>query len=267
MLDLIIRGGQVVTPSGVGFFDVAVRGERIAAVTPAGALTEDAQRVVDATGKLVLPAGIDPHIHANWPVPEPDGQVKVRSAGPAHVSKAALLGGTTTFIDFAVWQHGMTLQQAVEQRDAEWRGQCASDYTFHVMLHGGAPPEALEQLPELIQAGFPSIKMFTTDITPSRRGRKVPHGEIWEVLKVLAKHGGIAAIHAEDDELVQHMYAKLEREGRTHFQYMPDVHSSLSEDLSFRRVIRLAESVPGAALYMMHVSAATGVRAIAEARA
>jgi dihydropyrimidinase len=95
----------------------------------------------------------------------------------------------------------------------------------------------------------------------------VQHGDIWEVLKVLAKAGGIAAIHAEDNDIVMHMYEKLMREQRTGFENMAEVHNTLSEDLSFNRVIRLAANVEGAALYMMHTSAATGVRAIAAGRA
>ena len=95
----------------------------------------------------------------------------------------------------------------------------------------------------------------------------IDFGDIWETFKVLAKEGGLGVIHAEDNDIVMHMYAKLIREGRAGFENMAEVHNALSEDLSFRRVIRLAESVPGTALYMMHVSAATGVAAIREARA
>ena len=95
----------------------------------------------------------------------------------------------------------------------------------------------------------------------------VDFGDIWEVFKVLAKEGGLGVIHAEDNDIVMHMYAKLIREGRVGFENLAEVHNTLSEDLSFRRVLRLAESVPGTALYMMHVSAATGVAAIREARA
>jgi dihydropyrimidinase len=87
------------------------------------------------------------------------------------------------------------------------------------------------------------------------------------VLKVVAKAGGIAAIHAEDNDIVMHMYEKLIREDRTGFENMAEVHNTLSEDLSFNRVIRLAENIEGAALYMVHVSAATGVAAIAQSRA
>ena len=95
----------------------------------------------------------------------------------------------------------------------------------------------------------------------------VQFGDIWEVLKILAKAGGIAAIHAEDNDIVMHMYEKLIREDRVGFENMAEVHNTLSEDLSFNRVIRLAENVEGAALYMVHVSAATGVAAIAASRA
>src|SRR6266704_304764 len=87
----------------------------------------------------------------------------------------------------------------------------------------------------------------------------VDFGDIWEAFQVLAKQGGLGVIHAEDNDIVMHMYAKLIREGRVGFEHLAEVHNQLSEDLSFRRVLRLAESVPGTALYMMHVSAATGV--------
>ncbi|MDR0357885.1 MAG: amidohydrolase family protein [bacterium] len=267
MLDRVVRGGQVVTPEGVGTWDVGIAGERIAAVAAPGSLTEDAGEVIDATGKIVVPGGIDPHIHARWALPDAEGHAHAFSADPDHVSKAALFGGTTTWIDFAMWESGQTLEQAIEQRDAQWRGCCHSDYAFHVMLQGSVPPAILEQIPEVIQAGFPSVKIFTTDITPSRRGRKLLFGDIWEVLQVLARHGGIAAVHAEDDDLVMHMYEKLAREGRTGFEHMPEVHTTLSEDLAFRRVIRLAEHIEGAALYLMHTSSATGALAIADARA
>ena len=94
----------------------------------------------------------------------------------------------------------------------------------------------------------------------------IDFGDIWEAFQVLAKEGGLGVIHAEDNDIVMHMYAKLIREGRVDFEHLAEVHNALSEDLSFRRVLRLAESVPGSALYMMHVSAGTGVSAITEAR-
>jgi dihydropyrimidinase len=267
MLDLIIRGGDVVTPQGTAQCDVAVSGETIAAVTAPGAFGADAaKRVVDASGKIVMPGGIDPHVHCLLPWPLPDGST-VLTDGPEPISRAALHGGTTTMIDFAHWEAGSTIEQTIAARDKEWIGHCHCDWAYHVMLRGGLPPELPDQIGEAIQAGYPSVKIFTTDIAPKWNGLMVDYGDIWEVFKVLAKQGGLGVIHAEDNDLVMHMYAKLIREGRTSFHNMAEVHTTLSEDLSFRRVLRLAESVPGTALYMMHVSAATGVAAIAEARA
>ena len=267
MLDTIIRGGDVVTPQGVVRCDVAIAGETIAAVTAPGALPAQAgTREIDASGRIVMPGGIDPHVHCLWHLPLPDGTAMLTD-GPEQVSRAALFGGTTTMIDFAAWTPGNTVEQVIAARDKDWAGHCSVDWAYHVMLRGGLPPELPGQLGEAIQAGYPTVKIFTTDITPSRRGRMVDFGDIWEVFKILAKDGGLGVIHAEDNDIVMHMYAKLIREGRVGFENMAEVHNTLSEDLSFRRVLRLAESVPGTALYMMHVSAATGVAAIAEARA
>src|SRR5215471_17907662 len=95
----------------------------------------------------------------------------------------------------------------------------------------------------------------------------VDFGDIWEIFQILAANKGLGVIHSEDNDIVMHMYAKLIREGRTGFENLAEVHNTLSEDLSFRRVLRLAESVPGTALYMMHVSAGSGVAAIRDARA
>jgi dihydropyrimidinase len=262
MIDLLIRGDCVVTLHGTGAWDVAVSGEHIAAVTAPGAIQDrDAARVIDARGKIVIPGGIDPHIHCKFPV------VGVWSAPPEPVSRAALFGGTTTMLDFAIRAQGQTLQQTLETRDADcWRDQCYCDYGFHILLNGVIPPEVIDEIPEAIQAGHPSVKIFTTEVRPERSNWKVNFGEIWEILKVLAQHNGIACIHAEDNDLVMHMYEKLIREGRAGFHNMAEVHSTLSEDLSFRRIIRLAENVDRAALYMMHTSARTGVEAIAESR-
>jgi len=94
----------------------------------------------------------------------------------------------------------------------------------------------------------------------------VDFGDIWEIFQVLAANKGVGVIHSEDNDIVMHMYAKLIREGRVGFENLAEVHNTLSEDISFRRVIRLAEKIKGTALYMMHVSAATGVQAIREAR-
>ena len=267
MFDIIIRGGDVVTPEGVMKADVAVKGETIAAVAAPGVLAGDtAGRLIDADGKIVMPGGIDPHVHMQHPFVTPDGPT-LYTRGPDHVGMAALYGGTTTLIDFAYVDSAGSVQGGIEARDSQFKGKAACDWAYHLMLQSDPPEAVVQGLGEAVQAGYPTVKIFTTNIWPHRQGRMVDLGDMWEVFKVLAKEGGLGVIHAEDNDLVMHMYAKLIREGRTGFENMAEVHSQLSEDISFRRVIRLAESVPDCALYMMHVSAATGVAAIREARA
>ncbi len=268
MFDAIIRGNRVVTPNGVQAADIAISGETIQAIGAHSSFADDqAGRVIDAGDKIVMPGGIDPHVHCAWHIPAlEEGGEPSRSSPPSKVSEAALFGGTTTMIDFAFWEPGETVEQTFARRDVEW-GDCHIDWAYHLMLRGDPPPDLLPQIAESIQAGNPTVKIFTTDITPSRVGRMVDFGDIWEVFKVLSAEGGLGVIHAEDNDIVMHMYDKLFREGRTSFHNLSEVHNTLSEDLSFRRVIRLAENIPGTALYMMHVSAATGVQAISEARA
>ena len=263
MADLVLRSDRVVTPRGEAACDVAIAGETIEAVAPIGTLS--GARVLDLTGRIVMPGGIDPHVHCAWPMPVPDGPTTFTEPASV-VSRAAIHGGTTTLIDFVRCIEGSDVQDAIARRDAGWKGAVHTDYAFHLMVEGDIPPTMLEQLGAAIRAGYPTVKIFTTDITPSRRGRMVDFGDIWEVFKVLAANQGLAVIHAEDNDIVMHMYEKLFRENRTSFVNMAEVHNTLSEDLSFRRVIRLAESVGGVALYMMHTSAATGVTAIREAR-
>jgi dihydropyrimidinase len=255
MLDIVVAGGLAVLPSGPEEADIGVAQGKIVALGAPGSLAAlGAGRVVDAAGRVVIPGGIDPHVHCRWPIVVPGTAQHQMTEGPARVSEAALHGGTTTIIDFALVGDGDTVQQAIERRQQEWAQDCHCDYAFHTMVQGKLMPEILPQLAEAVAAGHPSIKIFTTDITPSRKGRMVDFG-------------GIAAIHAEDNDLVMHMYEKLFREDRTGFENMAEVHTALSEDLSFNRVIRLAANIEGATLYMMHTSAATGVKAIAAARA
>ncbi len=267
MLDIIIRGGDVVTPQGVAKADVAIKGCTIAAVAAPGTFADGAAgRVIDATGKIVMPGGVDPHVHMAHPFTVPDGRT-LYTRGPDHVGRSALLGGTTTLLDFAYVDSQGSVRAGIESRDRQFAGTAACDYAYHLMLHTDPAHTLMGELAEAIQAGHPTIKIFMTNIWPQRQGRMVDLGDMWEVFKVLAKQGGLGVIHAEDNDIVMHMYAKLIREGRVGFENMAEVHNQLSEDISFRRVIRLAESVPGCALYMMHVSAATGVAAIREARA
>lgn len=268
MFDLIVSGGTAVMPAATEPADIGVSGGKIAAIGAPGSLAAiGAARTVDATGQIVIPGGIDPHIHAGMPIVGGPSNADVFSSGPDVVSRAALYGGTTTLLDFALCLPEVPLRRSIEARQREFAGNCYCDYGLHLMLRGTQTPALLDALPEAVEAGHATVKIFTTDIRPLNQGRMVKFGDIWEVLKIMAKAGGLATIHSEDNDIVMHMYEKLIREDRTGYENLAEVHNTLSEDLSFNRVIRLAENVEGAALYMVHVSAATGVNAIAASRA
>src|SRR6266849_8161768 len=142
MFDTVVSGGLAVLPSGPEPADIAVAGEHIAAIGAPGSLTAiGAGRVVDATGQIVIPGGIDPHVHCLWPMPLPGRSEHQLTDPAAVVSRAALFGGTTTTIDFALVEAGDTVQLAIERRQKQWAGACYGDYAFHTMVQGKIMPE------------------------------------------------------------------------------------------------------------------------------
>lgn len=269
MLDLVIKGGQVVTPQGAAVLDVGVQGEKIVALGWPGTLAADAGRVIDARGKIVVPGGIEPHAHISIPVPEAwAGRPDVMTQPPEAASRAAAFGGVTTVVDFA---GDLTLTpdpnvprvaiaEAVERRRAVFRGHSYTDFAFHYILAGEVAPHTIGEIGEAIQDGIASFKIFTTF-----RPLRVPYGHLSAIFTEVARHGGLMAVHAEEDDLVTYMTDTLKREGRAQGYNLHLVHSNLSEDLAFRHVIRLARHA-GAAVYFVHTTAKEGVAAIAEAR-
>src|SRR5262249_22643921 len=206
MLDLIIKGGQVVTPQAVGEMDIGIQGEKIVAVGWPGTLAADAAKVIDARGKIVIPGGIEPHAHIGIPVPAQwSGNPDVMTQPPEAASRAAAFGGVTTIIDFAGnldlegtgGTQRLSILQMLEQRRDVFHTHSYTDFTFHYILAGEVASEEIGQISEAIQEGVASFKIFTT-FHPIR----VPYGHLWTIFAEVAKHGGIMAVHAEEDEIV-----------------------------------------------------------------
>ena len=278
MLDLVIHGGQVVAPWGVGSWDVAVQGEKIVAVAQPGTLPSDVGRRINASGKIVVPGGIEPHAHSGFKLPYPGARAEGHVSGPSdHITRAAIFGGTTTVVDFANWRPGIDLFQTMEEKDATYKGNSYADYTFHCILVGwgteGATPEegvelpfrVIDQVPEIIQGGFSTIKVWTTNTTPTRPKQMLGFGHVWAIMEKVVEARGVLAVHAEDEDIVMYANRKLHEEERIGTEYLHEAHDNRSEDLSFRRVVQLANWT-GVAIYMMHVSAEEGVQAIAQGR-
>jgi len=270
MLDLVIRRGLVVTAQSAAPGDVGILDGKIVAMASPGSLPSDAPRVIDAEGKIVLPGGIEPHAHIAIPVPQYwSGRPELMSQPPEAATRAAAFGGVTTVIDFAgdlILEPGAkppdwSILESLDSRRAVFRDHAYTDFAFHYILAGKVAPTRIGQLAEAIQEGVASFKIFTTF-----NELRVPYGHLWAVFEEVARHGGIMAVHAEDDDIVTYMTDKLVREGRDQGSNLHLVHSNLSEDLAFRHVIGLARHSE-VGIYFVHTTAREGVVAIAEARA
>src|SRR5438105_5589796 len=205
MFDLLIRGDRVVTPHGVGPWEIAIKDGVIAALGAPGTLASQAARVIDAGRGVVMPGGIDPHVHCAWYIPpHRPGDPPGTSGPPEQVSRAALWGGTTTLIDFAACKpdragdesSSQSVRDAIEARDQDWAGKCYCDYAYHVMLRGKVPAATIAELKEAVQAGYATVKIFTTDITPSRAGRMFASAGRGESSRVSPGRGGPAGAPA-----------------------------------------------------------------------
>jgi len=266
MLDLLIRGGQMVTPQGVGNWSVGVQGEKIVFVGMDDQ-SPQAGRTINAAGRIVVPGGIEPHAHLDiYDLTNPD--YGKSTLGPEEDTRGMAFGGTTTHLDFCFVEPGIKPTEAIEQRVARWKGQSYVDYSFHVGLMGALPISVFDQIDDIIKQGFPSFKIFTTDVMPPHPKRvrlRLDMGRVQLAMERVARSGGVMVVHAEDDDLVQFNYERFTAEGRADGWNMHLVHTKLSEELAFDRVIRLARST-GAGVYFVHTSAREGVEAVAEAR-
>src|SRR5262245_59726732 len=166
MLDMLIQGGRVVTPAGAGDWDVGNVGEKIVSVSFPGVHPTEAARVIGARGTIVVPGGIETHAHAGANV-QPGARTLVAgvpNGGPLEHSLGAIWGGTTTVIDFAPVPHGGDLAQGIHDYLTPWRGNAYTDYSTHCIYTNRTPPDTIARYQDLVAAGFPSVKIFTTDI-------------------------------------------------------------------------------------------------------
>ena len=188
MLDLTIRGGQVVTPAGTGQWDIGVMGEKIVAIATPDTLPET-KKAIDATGKIVVPGGVEAHTHVGFPhLATGWGN---DTAGPEDLSLGALWGGTTTMMDFASVtdaKHG-DMMRAVHDHMAMFKDKMYVDYSAHCTYRGpNANPHTISQIKDLVAAGFPSIKIFTTNHAPrpNRPVTMIDMGQLVDIMRETA---------------------------------------------------------------------------------
>src|ERR1051325_2427143 len=141
MLDLLIRGGQVVGAGAIGHWDIGVGEGQIVSLRLADYSPPGAGRGVDATGLLVVPGGIDPHPHLAHFI-SMRTESEMYTLGPEDDSVGMAFGGVTTHIDFCQIYPGTTAEQALQQRTDRWKGKSLVDYSFHINFIGGTPIDA-----------------------------------------------------------------------------------------------------------------------------
>ncbi|HEY2695616.1 MAG TPA: dihydropyrimidinase [Pseudonocardiaceae bacterium] len=251
----LISGGTVVTASGAFPADVVVDGEQIVAVLSPGVYPGDPDKIIDATGKYVLPGGIDAHTHMEMPFGGTFSHDTFETG-----TTAAAWGGTTTIIDFAVQAKGTSLLSTLDKWHGKADGNCAIDYGFH-MIVSDVNESSLKEMESCIDAGVNSFKMFmaypgvfyATD------------GEILLAMRKARETGSMIMMHAENGIAIDQLAAKALANGLTDPVQHGLTRPPELEGEATSRAIALA-GVTGAPLYIVHLSAAQALASVAEAR-
>ncbi|GAA1878081.1 dihydropyrimidinase [Pseudonocardia ailaonensis] len=252
---LLLSGGRVVNASGSTDADVLVLDGRIEAVGRFDPAALGEVERVDVSGKLLLPGGVDVHTHLDSPM-----MGTVTSDDFASGTRAAACGGTTTLVDFAMQTPGSTLQDSLAAHHAKAAGKAVVDYGFHMCvtdLYDGATKE----FPEIIGSGVSSFKVFM-----AYRGTIMLHdGDMFEVLRTSAAHGGQVCVHAENGDVIDRLAADLVTAGRTGPGSHEIARPPATEVEAVHRAIRIAR-MADAPLYFVHLSTEGAVEAVADAR-
>jgi len=245
--DLLIRGGVVVTGAGMARADVGVCGDTVATVA-AGLPPEGAQRVVDATGKLVLPGVIDVHTH---PVYLDDIH---------HTSVTAAFGGTTTTIHYAYARPGMKVLDTIKKFRDDGLQNSLTDFGLHAGLFDVA--NQIEELPEAFKLGVTSFKVF---MTYAKINWMTDDYWLMAVLDVIGQEKGLVAVHAENGLATDYLQDKYNRMKLSALEVFTRTRPDVLEAEAINRAIAMAK-VADCVLYIPHVSAAMALAPIRRAR-
>ncbi len=259
MYDLLITGGTVVTAEASFAADVAVQGEKIAALlAPGGDVV--AGRRVDATGLLVIPGGIDPHNHLR------DQHMGRPVPGIERMTAAAAVGGTTTFLDFTDPGRPGSLPEVLAARQQEFAGRSAIDFGLHVAINrpgmDNLSREPVAEMAECVALGAPSFKAY---LGFNQNAPPATDGLLYDAMLEAARLGAVLGIHAENAALIERITQRLLDEGKDSIVYFSAAKPAISEEDCVEHCIRLAEEA-GATLYFVHLSTRGAAAAVGRAR-
>ncbi len=248
----IIKGGTVVTAGDTIDTDVLIED---GVVTALGNVGLEADTVIDASGLLVMPGGIDPHTHLDLPA---GGTFSSDDFFTGH--RAAAFGGTTCHIDFAMQSKGGTLAEGLETWKKKAEGKAVIDYSFHLGIVD-ASDEALAEIPFLVSEGVTSLKIFLA----YKNVLQIEEEAVLKVLKAAGREGLLTLVHAENGEAIDQTTKRLLAEGKNAMKYHSVAHSAVVEAEATSRAVDYVE-MTGAPLYIVHTSAGQGLQAIRRGR-
>lgn len=256
----VIHDGLLITASEEVEADLLIEGERVAALAARGSEAargwrQNADQVLDATGRYVIPGGVDGHTHLDFPF---GGTFSADTFETG--TRAAAWGGTTTIVDFAVQTRGHALREGLDTWHAKAEGNCAIDYGFHMIL-SEVTDGTLKEMDHLVSEGVTSFKLFMAypGVFYS------DDGQILRAMQRGADNGGLIMMHAENGIAIDVLAEQALAAGKTDPRYHGEVRKVLLEAEATHRAIQLAR-VAGAPLYVVHVSAAEAVAELAQAR-
>jgi len=245
-LDLVVTGGTVVTSSGTARADVGVRDGRV--IQLGGAMT--APERVDATGMLVLPGGVDMHVHLS-PV-ELDGASIPWADDFGTGSRAAAAGGVTTFGNITFPRPGERLPALLSRVAAEAAADSVVDFVLHPVV-SDPDEQAVDDVAVLAADGHTSLKIF---MSLGHFDARV--GDFTRVLAAAGREGLLSMVHCEDACVIDTVTARLRAEGRTSLEHYGDSRPAVSERVAVTRILALAEAA-GAPVYLVHVGSAAAL--------
>lgn len=251
--DRIIRGGRVVTAGDVVACDVGIAGGRIRAL---GDDLGEADDVLEAHGRLVLPGGIDSHVH----LAQPSAPEIVQADDFLSGTLSAAFGGNTTVLPFCLQQKGQSLREALTDYHARAADACYIDVAFHLIVSDPTPSVLNQELPALVADGYTSLKIFMT-----YEGLALQDRQILEVLAAARRTGALVMVHAENDDAIRYLTDQLEGRG----DKAPAFHATSRpipvEREATHRAISLSEIID-VPIVIVHVSNGPAMEEIRRAR-
>jgi dihydropyrimidinase len=253
-MSVLIKGGRVVTAADDYVGDVYAEGERITLMGES--LDVQADKVIDATGKYVLPGGIDPHTHLDMPF---GGTVTIDDVESGQTSAA--FGGTTCHVDFIIQPRGSTFAAAVEEWRAKANGKQVIDMGYHMAVTDLKEGGTLRELASLPDEGITSYKLFMA----YKGALMVDDETLFRTMQVAAETGALVMVHAENGDAIDVLVKEALAAGHTEPKYHALTRPPETEGEATNRAIQLSR-VAGSPLYVVHVSCAEAVEPIAIAR-